>query len=275
MSASVSLPQSAAEFFGRYSTVALMANSEGLDADAVRASLPPETLFVFFTRCPRILSRPFDGDAVLCHRMKDANCPNEGEKHVRRARSLFVEGSLKAEIGLLASYVGSIRPAHPDRSETVGYLLDLDDLFGGWYTEGKTPTTGFALAIWLARSLPETTAIHLCGFTGVRGADFRMRTMHDWTLEQAVLRILYRRGRLTQFGRADESNVGAAVRGFLPDVSDGEIALVAADVVNDRLNALDVLVAKLWSLASIPRAVTDLTARLRWKRLRGRRGPGA
>ena len=257
-----------AELFRPYSAVALMANSEGLDVEAVCAALPADTLFVFFTSA-RVLSRPFRRDALLCHRMKNADRTIQGDRKMRRARTLFADGRLKAEIGLFAGRAGNEKPSAslPARSDKVDFLIDAHGLLKDWYTAGKTPTTGFALAIWLSAAVPSVT-IYLCGFTGVRGADFRMRTMHDWTLEQIILRLLYGKGRIVPFARPKETDMGAAVKHFLPDIGDADIALVAANVASDRLNALDVLIAKLWSLASVPLAITNFTDRLRWKRLR-------
>ncbi|EAU42371.1 probable 3-deoxy-manno-octulosonate cytidylyltransferase (CMP KDO transferase) protein [Fulvimarina pelagi HTCC2506] len=252
--------------FSGYKRIALVANSEALNIGDVEAANSADTLFVFFTRCPRVLKRPFSRASVLCHRMKDPERFNEGEKHVERARALFAPGALKGEVGIIAHDVpkSGAKPYSPvGQSNSVGHLLDLDSVFFPFYTPDMTPTTGFAMAIWLVENLPDAKVI-LCGFTGVRGPDFRMRTMHDWTLEQTVLRLLSRSGRLEQAfgGRSTNSTLDRLDRRF-PKLSEADIALVAADVLSDRINAIDRLVSMLWSVSRAPRAIHRALAGLK------------
>ena len=62
--------------FASYSVIALVANSDehrlglvrGDDIDALRASLPSDTLFVFFNKVYKVLYKPFNGNALLAVR---------------------------------------------------------------------------------------------------------------------------------------------------------------------------------------------------------------
>jgi len=258
--------------FSPYSKIALIANSEALDIDVVERAFPSNTLFVFFTRCPRVLSRPFTRDAILCHRMKDAHTFNEGEKHVGRARALFAPGALKSEIGIIAHDVPEAGAPMPSAapvetaSDRVGLLLDLDSMFSDFYTPGMTPTTGFAMAVWLLENVPQAE-VTLCGFTGVRGPDFRMRIMHDWSLEQTVLRLFARQGRLCTLSDSRTGNDALSrITERFPQYAETTVAKVAADVLSDRINALDRLVSMLWSVSRAPRALHRFAANFKLRR---------
>lgn len=267
-------PERLRGFFAGYGTIALVANSEAVDIAALTEALPQDTLFVFFTRCARILSEPFTRPAVLCHRLKRDGSHNEGPKHVAAARSRFGEGALRGEIGLYAGPIGEADgglAAGPADGEGLG-LLDITALFADFYTDGMTPTTGFALSVWLeAQDLPGR--IVLCGFSGVRGARFRMRTMHDWTLEQTALRMLEYRGRLSFLEHPGGRDVPLLrMRNHFSDIPPEVSAFVAVDVLTDRLTGLDLLLSRLWRVTRPQRRIHEFLAGLGGGRKKGRDG---
>src|SRR5262249_12763067 len=68
-------------FFAPYSTIVLVANSDEVDIESLRASLPGDALFVFFNKVYKVLKRPFDGNALLAVRSGTAGVKivNRGE----------------------------------------------------------------------------------------------------------------------------------------------------------------------------------------------------
>src|SRR4051812_25018666 len=54
--------------FASYSAIVLVANSDSVDIDSLRASMPEDALFVFFNKVYKVLDRPFNGNALLAVR---------------------------------------------------------------------------------------------------------------------------------------------------------------------------------------------------------------
>lgn len=242
--------------FSPYEAVAVIANSEALDLKAVEASMPERTLFVFFTRCMRVIKPPFRRDALLVHLLDRELGINESEAVAAKARALFAEGALKGEVGLRIGRGGTGPKIAPDaRSKAVPYTVDCSGIVTCWYTPRLAPTTGFAATLWLRRLMPDMP-IHTCGFTGVRGASFTMRTMHDWTLEQSVLKLMYRRGDLVRFEDGEAvPPLYDRIRAAIPDAEDDELAAATVEVFEARLNGIDKLMAQLVSILRLPLSI--------------------
>lgn len=244
------------ELFASYEAIAIIANSETLDLKAVEAAMPERTLFVFFTRCMRVIRPPFTRDAVLIHLLNGELELNESEAVAAKARALFAGGALKTEIGLrVGRGGGALATAPGEASKAVPHTVDCSRIVTSWYTPRLAPTTGFAATLWLRKLVPDMP-IYMCGFTGVRGTAFTMRTMHDWTLEQSILKLMYRRGELLRFEEGPSApSLYDRIRAAIPDAGDGELAAVTADVFEARLNGLDKLMARLVSILRLPLAV--------------------
>lgn len=241
--------------FAPYDAVALIANSEELDLAAVQADLPANTLFVFFTRCPRVIKTPFRRDAVLFHLLNAALEINETDAVADKARALFAPGALKAEFGLRIGRGGKVLDPPDRQAAGIDHTVDCSKITNEWYTPGLAPTTGFAASLWLHALLPDKD-IYLCGFSGVRGAAFTVRTMHDWTLEQSVLRLMYRRGSLIPFEKAKrQPSLHERVQMAVPGATAEEICAVTDDVLAARLTALDRLMARLVSILRLPLSI--------------------
>jgi hypothetical protein len=253
--------------FSGYEMVALIANSESVDIDAITYTLPEKTLYVFFTGCTKVLPRPFDKDAILCHRLVASGTRFlKSQKHFDKAYSLFTHG-LKSEIGVIADRGmpdGGARVMSPRKSDLVPHTLDFDYTFGPLYPMERMPTTGFAIAVWLAEKMPHAN-ICLCGFTGVAGLQFSMYTEHDWTFEQIMLQLFVKKGRIRRFEEKLSEPAGsyARIHSRFPEFSEATIALVANNVLANRFTGMERQVAKLWSKTKIERSIRSFVKRFK------------
>lgn len=250
-----------------YEMLALIANSENVDIDSITRALPENTLYIFFTGCAKVLHKPFEKDAMLCHRLvADGARFFKSRKHFDRAYSLFANG-LKAEIGVLAERgvpTGTPPLDAPRRSDLVPYTLDFDHTFGALYPAGRMPTTGFAIAAWLIEKMPHTN-VCLCGFTGVAGLQFGIYSGHDWTFEQIMLQLFVKNGRISRFEDNLSEPVGmfARIHDRFPEFSEATIALVATNVLANRFTGTELQVAKLWSKTKLQRKIGSLFKRIK------------
>lgn len=250
-----------------YEMVALIANSESVDINTITRTLPDKTLYVFFTGCAKVLPRPFDKDAVLCHRLVAGGTRFlKSQKHFDKAYSLFTR-RLKAEIGVIADRgvpEGSPGVAAPRKSTLVPHTLDFDYAFGPLYPVNRMPTTGFAIAVWLAEKMPHAN-VCLCGFTGVAGLQFSMYTEHDWTFEQIMLQLFVKKGRIRRFEETLGEPAGsfARIHNRFPEFSEATIALVATNVLANRFTGMERQVAKLWSKTKLERRIRGFFKRFK------------
>jgi hypothetical protein len=250
----------------RYDLIALVANNETLDIDAVRRSLPERTLFFFFTGCEKILTRRFEGDAALCHRLVTETSFLKAPKYFRMAYSLLPE-HLVAEVGILADRGAASVPARPAPREStlVPHLVDFDVEFPGFYPEGRMPTTGFALALHLLEACP-TARICLCGFSGVAGLRYTVYPEHDWTFEQTLIQLFVRSGRLMRTdaagGQALDDPFEAITRRY-PEFGTDVVALTASQVLASRFTGMERQMAHLWKQTRVRRTLNNA-----WRRLR-------
>jgi hypothetical protein len=250
-----------------YEMVALIANSESVDISRIARTLPEKTLYVFFTGCAKVLEQPFGRDAVLCHRLVAGGTKFlKSQKHFDKAYSLFTNG-LKAEIGVIAERSGANAAAAlpaPRKSELVPYTLDFDYTFGTLYPADRSPTTGFALALWLAEKAPSAN-VCLCGFTGVAGLQFNMYAGHDWTFEQIMLQLFVKKGRIRRFedSLSEPAGTFAQIHNRFPEFSEATIALVATNVLSNRYTGMERQVAKLWSKTKLERRIRGFFKRFK------------
>lgn len=250
-----------------YEMVALIANSESVDIGTIARALPEKTLYIFFTGCAKVLAQPFDRDSILCHRLVAGGTKFlKSQKHFDKAYSLFTDG-LKAEIGVIAerSLANGAAPlSQPRTSELVPYTLDFDCAFGPLYPADRSPTTGFALAMWLAEKAPGTN-ICLCGFTGVAGLQFNMYTGHDWTFEQIMLQLFVKKGRIQRFEDrlSEPAGTFAQIHNRFPEFSEATIALVATNVLANRYTGMERQVARLWSKTKLERRIRGFFRRFK------------
>lgn len=252
-----------------YEAIALIANSESLAIDKVVSALPDNTLYVFFTGCAKVLNKPFPKDSALCHRLI-ANGTRflKSKKHFESAYSFFPQG-LKAEIGLIADKATIANIALPAfrKSPIIPLVIDFDYLFPGLYPAGRMPTTGFGLALSLLKIQPEAK-VYLCGFTGVPGTEFNMYSEHDWTFEQTLLKLFAKKDRIIQLQESDiaaSQNWLTGVCTRFPEFDSAEVALVAAQVIGNRVTGMERRLAKLWDQTKWQRKIKSYFKRFRRK----------
>ncbi len=255
------------QLLGSYEAIALIANSESLVIDSVAAALPQNTLYVFFTGCAKVLSKPFPEDSILCHRLVAGGARFlKSRKHFESAYNFFPQG-LKAEVGIIADKAKATPSPLPASraSPIIPLVIDFDYIFHGLYPAGRMPTTGFALALALLDLRPEAK-VYLCGFTGVPGTEFNMYSEHDWTFEQTILHLFAKAGRIIQLHESDvaaSQNWLTAVSNRFPEFAHGEIAMMASQVIGNRLTGTERRVAKLWDQTKWQRKIKAYFKRFR------------
>jgi hypothetical protein len=264
----VETSQDWARLFAPYSHIVLVANSDKVDAAALKDSFPADTLFVFFNKVYKVLSKPFEGQSILICRgqPKGANIVYRGEvadvlKFFPQERFAgIVNARFAAEEKLnAAADFGGAPVAHLD---LVGYCNDF-------YTEGKVPTSGFAIALWLAEMrLPGR--IVLAGFSARRSEKWRVVSVHDWSFEQTFLRLFARLGKISVYGGVG-TNAYAKLTERFPEIDQSAIALAAAEVLSERLGNTDGEVDKLISLTNVLRDIDNFFRGLRPGFLRRRK----
>jgi hypothetical protein len=240
--------------FASYSVIALVANSEEVDIDALRASLPGDALFVFFNKVYKILDRPFDGNALLAIRSGTGgpNILSHGE--VGHVASYFPSDGFLGIMCLRAGSVEKVTPASAFGCVPTGHL-DLADYFEDFYPSDHLPSSGFALAVWLCE-LDLGRKIVLAGFSARRSERWKIFDIHDWTFEQVVQRLLVRSGRLTIANAATPHSYAALMKRF-PDIPAADISLAAAEILSERLENVNAEIDKLISTTSVNRTVEN------------------
>jgi hypothetical protein len=262
----VSLPVDAdgwAAFFARYNDVVLVANSDKVDMAALVGQFGPDALFVFFNKVYKVLAAPFGGTALLVARSSEAGANIVYRREVETVTAHFQAPGFAGILNLRAADREQFSAAAEFGDRPVGFL-DLSHHFSGFYPEGRLPSSGFALAVWLAeRRLPGR--ITLAGFSGQRGEDRKLFRIHDWIFEQIVQRLLVRAGRIEAVGEAAPSGNLARIAGRFPEVDARDIVLVASDILAARLDDADTVVDGLLSATRWQRTLRRAFQRLKPK----------
>ncbi|HEV7253411.1 MAG TPA: 3-deoxy-manno-octulosonate cytidylyltransferase [Mesorhizobium sp.] len=251
-------------FFAPYDAIVLVANSRDAAGVLSAPGLGERPLFVFFNRVYRIIDKPFDRDCMLVSRSSPVGS------------SLVYRGELDDVMALLKGprFHGILNMRIEQREllskpeEFKGFpvgFLDLVDWISRIYPTGRRmPSTGFALAMWLARhQLP--ARIFLSGFTGTREADWRVYDGHDWTWEQIVLNLMYKKGKLHEFrhGKFFDLWPVAALQAEFPDIAGNELSTTAVEVLSNRLAGTNRVIDHIYSALRIQLAVRDFVRNLR------------
>jgi len=248
-----------------FSHIVLVANSEAVDIASLQTQFPETALFVFFNKVYKVLDRPFHGHSLLVSRgqPRGANIVYRGEvgEVVKFFPKEYFLGIMNIRLGLEEK----LNPAADFQGAPTGHL-DLVGFCSDFYTEGKTPTSGFAMALWLS-DLKLPGAIVLAGFSARRSQKWRVVSAHDWSFEQTFLRLFARLGKITiNGGVALNPYISLAQR--FTEVPPAEIALAAAEVLSERLGNTDAEIDKLISLTNVIRSADNFMRRLRPKFLK-------
>lgn len=254
-----------------FSHIVLVANSPAVDVGALRSLYPATTLFVFFNRVFKVLDQPFEGHALLVSRgqPRGANIVYRGE--VEEVLSSFAKATFLGIMNIRLNAQEKLNSSADYKNAPTGHL-DLVGHFDDLYTTGKTPTSGFAIALWLSELRLPSTTIVLAGFSARRSEKWRVVSAHDWSFEQVFLRLFARLGKIViHDGLATNAYLALADR--FPEIPPAEIALAASEVLSERLSNTDGEVDKLISLTNFIRAFDGLLRRLKPSILK-RRPPG-
>ncbi|MCB5203099.1 3-deoxy-manno-octulosonate cytidylyltransferase [Neorhizobium sp. T786] len=243
-----------------YSHIVLVANSTIVNVADIVREYPPTALFVFFNKVYKILDEPFEGNAVLVSRAQPngANIVYRGE--VGEVVSFFEKANFLGIMNIRLGQEEKLNSAADFNGEPTAHL-DLVGLCQDFYTEGKLPTSGFAMALWLA-DLGIPASIVLAGFSARRSEKWRLVSVHDWNLEQTFLRTFARLGRIDLHGGIEQNAYKNLAKRF-PEISAEDIALSAAEVLSERLADTNAEVDKLISLTNIIRAGDNFLRRLK------------
>jgi hypothetical protein len=219
-------------FFSAFSHIVLIANSEEQTVDAMQAAYPDTALFVFFNKVDRVLSAPFAGRSLLVTRSNQA-----GSELVYRGILGRMTAYLPAPgftgVASLRTVAFERRMEIAEFGETPAGIIDLASYFEGFYPADHTPSSGFALALWLCELLPGARVV-LNGFSAKRSDSWKLFHIHDWTFEQSVLQLLEMKGKLVFAGRAGGNPYQELARRF-PDIPPTDIAFATLQVLSRRL----------------------------------------
>lgn len=234
-------------FFSRYETIALYANASGVPV----GSPPPGSLAIVFNRfvvpgldlsgTPTLLivRNAHDGIALVARGKFDAIWGKFGDDTPDHA------------VRLTASPDVEDGPSHHLPIPTVE--LDLRHHFTGRYPSDMVPSTGYAVASWLA-DLRLDARIELVGFTGVRSETNRVSYIHDWTFERASLAAHASAGRLHGVALQDTTAMDA-LAAVHPDVPRAELAERFAAALQERALGTDFQVDRLLSATKLGRTL--------------------
>ncbi len=252
-----------ATFFRGFSTILLIANSDAVRIDDLRARYGEDALFVFFNKVYKVLDRPFDGPCLLVARSGPAGANIVYRREVgevtKLVRSPRFHGICNLRAGAAERFSPSDEFAIP---EPVGHL-DLSADLSGFYPETHLATSGFALALFLIEVAPDSKVI-LAGFTARRSQKWKLFADHDWTFEQIVLRLLLRSKRLHMTSSVAPDLFGAVSRRF-PEFTPGDVSSVAAEVLTERLEGANLAIDDLLKLTRPQRRFDALLRRLKPK----------
>lgn len=252
-----------ATFFRGFPTILLIANSDAVRIDDLRARYGGDALFVFFNKVYKVLDRPFDGPCLLVARSGPAGANIVYRREVGEVTSLVRSPRFHGICNLRAGAAERFSPGEAFAiPEPVGHL-DLSANLSGFYPETHLATSGFALALFLIEAAPNATVV-LAGFTAKRSQKWKLFADHDWTFEQIVLRLLLRSGRLHMTTSVAPDLFGAVSRRF-PEFTPGEVSSVAAEVLTERLEGANLAIDDLLKLTRPQRRIDALLRRLKPK----------
>ena len=248
-------------FFGRYDRVVLVANSDAVDIHTVVAKHGDTALFVFFNKVYKVLSAPFGAPSLLVARSSPAGANIVYRREVADVLGYFQGDALIGVLGLTVGADENFSPASAYQGRRAG-TLRLVEHFADFYPRTHLPTSGFALAIWLAETCE--TEVHLEGFTARRSTQWKLFADHDWTFEQTCLRLLARAGRI-HMDNVEPMNAYLELGRRFPEIETSAIAATAVEVLGNRLENASLAIDGLLSLTRFQGKLDRLLRRLKPK----------
>ncbi|MDM9645453.1 3-deoxy-manno-octulosonate cytidylyltransferase [Rhizobium sp. S163] len=243
-----------------YSDVVLVANSDEVNIEELKARFPDTTLFIFFNKVFKVLNEPFTRPSLLLSRSGTlgANLVKSGK--VDKVLPYFDMRTFHGVVNVKAGPNEQLSPASAFGDVHVRHL-DLTEVFTPFYPPTGVPTTGFALCFWLT-TIDLGARITLAGFSSKRSERYKVLDVHDWTFEQVLLRLMFRKGKINIVGR-DATNPYADLSAHFPEYTPADIALTANEIIDERLGNLSSIVDRLMDVTRFLRFV-DRT----WKSLK-------
>lgn len=234
-------------YFAGFETIVLVANSDTADLDMLEKEFGADTLFVFFNKVYKVVKGTFPRRSLLVARSSPAGANIVYRNEVAAVTSRFQAEALEGILNLSCGPEEIFSPAEAFGGARAGHL-DLTGHFAGFYPETHRPTSGFALALWLAEG--GAKQVVLAGFTAQRSVQWKLFHDHDWTFEQIVLQLLQREGRLTMIPNGGVSGLQGIAERF-PSIPAERISLAASDVLSRRLEGTNIAIDRLYSLTKL------------------------
>ncbi|WP_152048422.1 3-deoxy-manno-octulosonate cytidylyltransferase [Aureimonas psammosilenae] len=251
-------------FFAGFDSIVLVANSRDAASVLTAPGFGARPLFVFFNRVYRILDQPAVRDCILISRSSPVGASLVYRRELDDVMSLVQGPRFHGILNVRARDKEMLSPVEDFKGHPIGFL-DLVDLARRFYPAGRRmPSTGFAFALWLAQQkLP--IPIHLAGFSGVREAQWRVFDAHDWTWEQIVLNIMFKKKLLHPFltGEYFDRWPVEALTAEFPDITPAEFSITSNEVLSHRLSGTNRVIDHIYSALRFQLAIRDLMRRLR------------
>ncbi|MEN3791774.1 3-deoxy-manno-octulosonate cytidylyltransferase [Fulvimarina sp. MAC3] len=240
-------PEDWQRFFSGYDRVVLIANSDAVEIGEALKRHGENALFVFFNKVYKVLDKPFEKRSLLIARSSPSGANIVYRREVSDVLGYFQEGALLGVLGLACSDAEQFSPISAFEGRRAGRLR-LADHFKNFYPTSHVPTSGFALAIWLAETCD--TDVCLEGFSARRSLQWKLFADHDWTFEQTCLRLLARAGRL-QMSNVEPSNAYLELHRRFPEIDNAAISATAAEVLGNRLENASLAIDNLLSITRL------------------------
>ncbi|MDY8110701.1 3-deoxy-manno-octulosonate cytidylyltransferase [Fulvimarina sp. 2208YS6-2-32] len=250
-------------YFEGYRRIVLIANSDAVEIAAAVRRHGRDALYVFFNKVYKVLDAPFAENALLVARSSPVGANIVYRREVADILRFFPPDRFAGVLNLACDDGERFSGAEEFGGRRAGQL-QLAAYFDRFYPLSHKPTSGFALAVWLA----ETTSceVHLEGFTAKRSLQWKLFADHDWIYEQTCLRLLARSGRLQMAG-IEPVNAYAELGRRFPDISGSDIAATGLEVLASRAENTSVAIERLFSLTRLQgrldRFLRDLKPRTR------------
>ncbi|RFC62853.1 3-deoxy-manno-octulosonate cytidylyltransferase [Fulvimarina endophytica] len=252
-------PEDWQAFFDAYERVVLIANSDEVAIAEVVKKHGEGALFVFFNKVYKVLDAPFEAPCLLVARSSPSGANIVYRREVEEVLSYFRKDALLGILNLACADTERFSPIAAFEGRRAG-RLSLAGYFREFYPTTHLPTSGFALALWLAETC--RTEVHLEGFSAKRSLRWKLFADHDWTFEQTSLRLLARAGRL-HMNNVEPSNAYVELARRFPEIGDGAVAAAAVEVLGNRLESASLAIDNLVSLTKFQGRVDRLLRRLK------------
>lgn len=253
------------EFFGRFSNIVLMANSDALDPVVIEKQFPSDgSLFIFFNKVYKVLDNRFSSSALLVARSGKSGANIVHRREVPEVLRFFPGSNFLGVVNVRTASEERFSPECDFGQATPIFHVDLEPILQASYPAFKIPTSGYAIVAWL-KYLELNASIHLAGFSGRRSEQWKVFDVHDWTFERAYFRLLRSQNRIGTVGTEDAMPRLELLRTHFPDLSSEEIQSALNETFATRLDDALSHVDRLMSVTKIFRLLDSKFRQLKNK----------